>query len=799
MKKLSRAQELGRLTRALRTLSGSNQALLRAEDEGSLLQSICRVIVDKGGYRAALVARADPAEPHAIALLAQESTELDLEPLHGPIRCDGAEGDDAIGAAIRAGAPCLVDDIGAFPSAWREYAKRRGFGSLLALPLRVEGDVFGALCIAAPERDAFDEPERRLLAEAADDLAFGIETLRGRQRRRHAEQEVRRLNRALQVRSAVNRALAHARDEASMLEEVCRVAVEQCGYRLAWVGFAEHDEARTLRPVAYAGFDDGFLALPRSWGPRDDQRIAEVFEHGRPWVVHDALHDPAYPFREQARARGYASMIALPLAVEGRAVGSLHMLAAEPDAFDVRETELLMATAGDLGWGLGALRARERAAAAEETIHRMTFFDAVTGLPNRVRLRDLLAEAIAAARAERRPLALLRIEVERFREIAETLGDPEVDAMLREVASRLARVVGAACRLARLAEGEFAVVQPRGGAEQALQLAQRIAAALAEPIERGGLLLDARANIGISLFPGHGQEPEALLRRSAIALGHAREGGAGVSMFRGGLDRESAQRLSLMSDLRGAIDRDELVLYCQPRLQLASGRLCGAEALVRWQHPQLGLLNPGEFIKLAEHTGLITPLTYWVLDAALRQSFAWREAGIEQPLSVNLSARDLRDPKLLERIGGSLATWGALPDWIEFELTESALMQDPAGALDTLTRLKRLEVQLAIDDYGTGYSSLAYLQRLPVDAIKIDQSFVGEMASDADSATIVRSTIELAHNLDLAVVAEGVEDRGTFERLTALGCDMAQGFCIARPMPADQFRGWEATPTAPPH
>jgi EAL domain-containing protein (putative c-di-GMP-specific phosphodiesterase class I) len=220
--------------------------------------------------------------------------------------------------------------------------------------------------------------------------------------------------------------------------------------------------------------------------------------------------------------------------------------------------------------------------------------------------------------------------------------------------------------------------------------------------------------------------------------------------------------------------------------------MCGAEALVRWQHPRLGVMNPAEFIKLAESTGLITPLTYWMVDAALRQSYHWRESGIVQPLSVNLSVRDLLDHKLIDRVAGALDTWGAGPGWIEFELTESALMADPAGALETLKRLKRLDMQLTIDDYGTGYSSLSYLQRLPVDAIKIDQSFVTDMLRNKDSATIVRSTIDLAHNLDLTVIAEGVEDDDTCRRLADLGCDMAQGYCISQPIQADQFHGWRA-------
>ena len=794
----SHQEELERLSRALRTLSGSNRALLRADDEASLLQEICRIVVEEAGYRAAIVGRAEHDERRSITSLAQVTREENLPDLQALTWADTELGRSATGTAIRTGQPHLVNDVLTAPLApfWRDFARQRGFGSLLSLPLRVEGEIYGALTIAAPEPDAFDEQERQVLMEAAGDLAFGLETLRERHRRRQAEHEIVQLNRALQTRAAVNQAISRACDERALLSEICRVAVEQCGYRLAWVGYAERDEARTLRPMAYAGFDDGFLALPRSWGGSERaRRISALIEAGQAWVVRDLLNDAQYPFRDEARKRGYASMITLPLRVEGELLGSLHILAAEPDAFDDKETELLVATTNDLGYGIGALRARGRALEAEATIKHMAHFDAVTDLPNRVRLRDLLAEAIASAKEDRRPVALLRIDMERFRDINETLGDREVDTLVREVAARLQRTVEPAGLLARVADSEFAVVLPRGGAEHAMLCARKILAMLGEPIELAGLLLDVRSSIGISMFPGHGNEADALMRRASIALDQARLTGAGISLFKGGLDRECAQRMSLMGDLRGAIERDELMLYCQPKLEMSTGRLCGAEALVRWQHPRLGTVNPGDFIKLAESTGLITPLTYWVLETALRQSYAWHDQGLHRPLSVNLSARDLRDPKLLEHIGGSLATWGAQPGWIEFELTESALMEDPAGALETLTRLKRLDVSLTIDDYGTGYSSLSYLQRLPVDSIKIDQSFVADMVTNKDSAAIVRSTIELAHILDLTVIAEGVEDQGTFERLAALGCDMAQGYCIGRPIPADQFAGWQAPTT----
>jgi len=795
----SKHEEMERLSRALRTVSGSNRALLRADEEASLLREICRVVVEEAGYSAALVSRAEHDEGKTITLLAHAGVDLPVADLqHSLTWADTEQGHSATGTAIRTGQPCVINNVlsDPFPAFWRELARQRGFASLLSLPLRIEGELFGALTITAPEPDAFDEQELQLLMEAADDLAFGLAALRMRRRRDQAEQEILRLNRALRTRAAVNHALSHASNEISLLEEICRVVVEDCGYRLAWVGFPQHDEAMTLRPVAYAGFDDGFLSLPRTWGATERaRRIGALFAAGQPFVNRDVHNDLEYPYREEASRRGYGSAAALPLAVEGRLIGSLHILAAEADGFDEKELDLLVATANDLGYGLAALRARAQAAAAEVTIKRMAYFDAVTGLPNRVRLRDLLADALACAKEERRPLALLRVELARFREINETLGDGEVNKLLQDVAGRLESTVGEAGKVARMAESEFAVVLLRGDAEQATRLAQKILVILFEPVDLSGLLLDVRSNIGISVFPGHGTDADALMRRASIALDQARLTGEGVALFKGGLDQECAQRLSLMGDLRGAIERNELLLYCQPKLQMSSGRVCGAEALVRWQHPRLGMINPGNFIKLAESTGLITPLTYWVLDAALRQSYEWHEQGLQQPLSVNLSVHDLRDPKLLDRISGSLATWGAQAGWIEFELTESALMADPVGALETLTRLKRLDTQLTIDDYGTGYSSLSYLQRLPVDAIKIDQSFVRDMSTNKDSATIVRSTIELAHNLDLTVTAEGVEDQGTFERLVALGCDMAQGYCISRPIPADQFQAWEAQPT----
>jgi diguanylate cyclase len=615
--------------------------------------------------------------------------------------------------------------------------------------------------------------------------------------------ELARVKRALNTLRATNRALLRAADETSLVREICRVVVEDSGYHFAWVGYAENDAQKSVRPMAYAGHEEGYLAVANiSWADteRGHGPTGTAIRTGKAVVVRDMLTDPSTaPWREDAAKRGYASAAALPLRVEDQTIGVLNIRAAEPDAFQGEELELLKDTADDLAFGIQALRMKAQRAAAEQTIQRMAFHDAVTGLPNRARLHERLDAAIVSARQHRRPVALLFVDAGRFTEINETLGYDEGDKLLREMARRLHAVASDAEIIARVGEDQFAVLVADCDAEQASRLARRVILALYEPIELSGLMLDPHASIGISLFPGHGTEAGVLIRRAHAALHQARRTGTGFAVYSGGLDKDDSRRLALMADLRSAIDNHELLLYCQPKVDIREGRLCGAEALVRWRHPGKGMINPGEFIKLAEHTGLITPLTFWMLGAAVSQTYAWREQGLNVPLAVNLSAHDLRDPDLLDRIKGSFETWGAAPDWIQFELTESALMEDPTGSLKTLVRLKELGPELFIDDFGTGYSSLSYLQKLPVDAIKVDQSFVGDMIHNHDSAVIVRSTIDLAHSLELKVVAEGVENRELWDRMVALGCDVAQGYYIGAPVPADELGAWaRQSPWAPP-
>jgi diguanylate cyclase (GGDEF)-like protein len=525
--------------------------------------------------------------------------------------------------------------------------------------------------------------------------------------------------------------------------------------------------------------------------------VGKAVRSGRPCVGRKIAEDlDLAPGRDEALRRGIAAVSAFPLRVDGAIIGTLGLHAGDADAFDAAEEELLSALADDLAFGIETLRTRARSREAEAAIKRLAEQDALTGLPNRWRLHKRLEDEIAVAKSEHRPLALLMVGIDQFQEVNETLGYAQGDSVLCEIAARLARVGDDSANIARMGEAEFAMLLPDGDAASASRTAQRILTALLEPVEVGEVSLDAGGSIGIAVFPGHGTEPDALIRRANVAMHQARQQGHGMALYTGGRDQECARRLALIGDLHRAIDRNELRLYCQPKVRIAGGETCGAEALVRWDHPRLGLIQPGEFIALAERTGLISPLTDWVMREAFRQGYMWRDAGVCVPLAVNLSARDLRDPRLVERVSYLMATWGGEPDAVQFELTESALMHDPQGCLESMRRLKDLGITLFIDDFGTGYSSLAYLQKFPVDAIKIDQSFVRGMLADSDSAVIVRSTIDLAHDLDLEVVAEGVEDRQSWDRLAEQGCDIAQGYFVSEPFPADTYLAWQAEMTA---
>jgi diguanylate cyclase (GGDEF)-like protein len=412
--------------------------------------------------------------------------------------------------------------------------------------------------------------------------------------------------------------------------------------------------------------------------------------------------------------------------------------------------------------------------------------DALTGLPNRDLFRDRIDQAIRSSRRSGESAVVMIMDLDHFKEINDTLGHHMGDLLLEEVARRLSRSLREADTVARLGGDEFGVLLPlvsRSG--DAAVVAQQLLLELREPFMLDGMRLEIDASVGIALHPTHGDDVEALQQRADIAMYSAKQSGRGYAIFEPELDRHSPRRLALAGGMRQAINDGQITLYYQPKADLKTGSVVGVEALARWNHPEFGIVGPSEFVPIAEQTGLITPLTSFVLDAALRQIREWADAGLELSIAVNLSARSFLDTHLAVEIPRLLNKWAVDASQLELEITESMLMTDPVRAEATLDRLSQIGLTLSVDDFGTGYSSLANLKRLPVDVIKIDKSFVMDMAVDASDAAIVRSTIDLAHNLGLRVVAEGVESEDAWRQLAALGCDYAQGYFLSRPLPAE--------------
>jgi diguanylate cyclase (GGDEF)-like protein len=431
---------------------------------------------------------------------------------------------------------------------------------------------------------------------------------------------------------------------------------------------------------------------------------------------------------------------------------------------------------------LFAIHRGGRAAIAKE---HQAVHDALTGLPNRVLFRDRTQQAIHAEQRSGAGCTVMLMDLNHFKEINDTLGHHQGDRLLQEVATRLRATVRASDTVARLGGDEFGILLHGTTApDGATTVAETVLKRLREPFVVDATTLQVGGSIGLAWCPEHGADVETLLQRADIAMYAAKSTSAGYAVFERSQDHHSPRRLQLAAALPAAIDRGELRLAYQPKADLRTERIVGVEALARWEHPELGVVEPSEFVPIAEQTGLIIALTTAVLESALERVASWRALGHDLSIAVNLSARSFLDARLADEIPELLAEHDLPPDCLELEITESMLMHDPSRAQVTLERLAAVGVGLSVDDFGTGYSSLAHLKRLPVDTIKIDKSFVLDMTVDEADEAIVRSTIELAHNLGLRVVAEGVESAETWLRLGALGCDLAQGFHLSRPLPA---------------
>jgi diguanylate cyclase (GGDEF)-like protein len=428
----------------------------------------------------------------------------------------------------------------------------------------------------------------------------------------------------------------------------------------------------------------------------------------------------------------------------------------------------------------------------EEQILRLAYEDTLTALPNRALFNDRLDQTLKAVERNGLPVTILIMDLDRFKYVNDMLGHQTGDLVLREVANRIRRLLRKSDTVARLGGDEFAILLPEAGIEQAEEIVAKILGALEAPITIDEQPLDVGISIGIATYPDHGRDARTIIGRADVAMYVAKRSNTGYAVYDPSYYRPHQQQLTLLGELRKAVEHNELTLYYQPKLSLHDGRCSHVETLVRWTHPQRGFIPPAEFIPFAEQTGYIRTITRWVIEQAILQCRRWHDNNIDLTVSINISARDLLNAELPDLVASALSSNRVDPKFICIEITESGVMEDPAMALRILKQLSGLGLSLSVDDYGTGYSSLSYIKKLPIQELKIDQSFVKNMVKDRDDATIVRSTIDLGHNMGLKVVAEGVEDQQVWDMLRDLNCDHAQGYFMSRPLSASDLEKWLA-------
>lgn len=608
--------------------------------------------------------------------------------------------------------------------------------------------------------------------------------------------ERKRDERALKVLSACNQALIRATEESALLTEICGIVQQLSGHPFVWVGYAEDETSKLVQPAAKREAVDGalpFTAGELSWddSARGSGVTGTAIRTGRTAVVKYVQGNMQYPpWRDFLIKHGIQSGMALPLIAERKVIGALTIYAQDAAAFTASEIRIVEELAGSLAYGITALRANSaRQHYAQQLMHQASH-DVLTGLANRSLLSDRIKQAIASAERSGRVAALLLLDLDCFKVINDSLGHPVGDALLQAVAERLCALVRKADTVARLGGDEFVIVLPGLlKVADASLVAGKVLSALARPFVIDHQELHIGVSIGISLYPQDGTHEEVLLKNVDLAMYRAKfEGRNKFHFYTEELNIHGRERLALASDLRGALERDELRLHYQPQVDLRSGEIVGVEALLRWQHPARGILSPVQFIPIAEETGLIIPIGAWVIKAACAQQRAWRVAGLPAVrVAVNISAHQFRRHDLLAVVTEALQETAMEARYLELELTETAIMQEPEKAIPVLLELKALGLHLALDDFGMGYSSLNYLRQFPLDNLKIDRSFVSDLTTSTHGVTIVKTIISLAHSLDLKVIAEGVETIAQLDLLNTYGCDEVQGFYFSKPVPADEL------------
>ena len=629
----------------------------------------------------------------------------------------------------------------------------------------------------AREPNFFDEEELRLLTELAGDISFALENI-------SRQQKLDKLARIRAVSSEINAAIVRIRERKALLEETCRIVSEHGKFEMIWIGAIDHDRQQ-VQPIAWTGFSEE-TARSVNWASISASKgtLGEAIQTRKAAVRNDIDAElPGGKLRQEALKQGCRSSVCLPLVVDDNVVALIVLFAPGAGFFDEEELALLNEVAADVSFALQAIEKQER-------LDYLAYYDVLTGLANRSLFLERVAQYMRSAVSGGHKLALYLIDLERFKNINDSLGQPAGDALLRQVAEWLTRNVGDANLLARVGADHFAVVLPevKQEGDVARLLEKTMEAFLEHPFRLNDAVFRIAAKVGVALFPDDGADADTLFKNAEAALKKAKASGDRYLFYTQKMTETVAGKLTLENQLRQALDKEEFVLHYQPKVNLASGKLTSAEALIRWNDPRTGLVPPGRFIPILEETGLIYEVGRWALRKAIEDYLRWRAAGLAAVrIAVNVSPLQLRNRGFIAEIKQAIGIDAHAAAGLELEITESLIMEDVKHSIASLQAIRAMGVTIAIDDFGTGFSSLSYLSKLPVDTLKIDRSFVIDMTAAPEGLALVSTIINLAHSLKLKVVAEGVETEEQSRLLRLLNCDEMQGFLFSKPVPGEIF------------
>jgi diguanylate cyclase (GGDEF)-like protein len=618
--------------------------------------------------------------------------------------------------------------------------------------------------------------------------ASGWIVLRDQKQRQHAEVELRRLNRLYGMVSGINALAIRVRDRDDLFRNFCRIAVEQGKFLMAWIGVIDR-ASNKLVPMSWAGFDEKSMIAIRALfastegGLQGKTLAARTIREKTPVIVNNVQNDKHIVFGQMHADAGVRSIAMLPLLSADKVTGVFVLYTSNPEFFDAAGMKLLAELAGNVAFAMDYIEKQER-------IDRYAYYDALTGLANRSLFLDRVTQHISAAAAAGHKLAVFVFDLERFKNFNDSLGRPAGDALLVQVAEWLAQKSGNVSLTARVGPDQFAVVMPLVTYEgDVLAMLERtVAAFLSHPFRVNDIVYRIAAKVGVVMFPDDGADADTLFKNAEAAVKKAKVSGDRYLFYAQKMNETTPGTLGIENRLRQALDRDEFVLHYQPKVNLATGKLTGAEALIRWNDPKGGLVLPGRFIPILEDTGLIHAVGRWAMHRAMQDFLHWRSAGLPAVrISVNVSALQLRNRNFVADIEEAISITPGASAGLELEITESLIMEDVSHSIVSLLAIRALGVTIAVDDFGTGFSSLSYLSKLPVDTLKIDRSFVADMVSGAGGMTLVSVIINMAHALKLNVVAEGVETEEQQRQLRLMHCDEMQGYLFGKPVPVDVF------------